>query len=148
MRGEQTIKQGQQARREGSPPLARGTVFLRTYYNCGAGITPACAGNSHLCLFAKNVEGDHPRLRGEQPNPLMIDALVQGSPPLARGTVLKANKFSRKLRITPACAGNSNSKTVKQRLNRDHPRLRGEQVPQCTCEAVPKGSPPLARGTD
>ena len=92
---------------------------------------------------------------------------IRGSPPLARGTASEAKKEWKRIGITPACAGNSksfNSKTVKQR---DHPRLRGEQIPYiCAASSISdhprlrgeqdgytqqlrlsRGSPPLARGT-
>ena len=51
------------------------------------------------------------------------------------------------LRITPACAGNSPFCLSACRVNRDHPRLRGEQAKLLAGIAGVGGSPPLARGT-
>ena len=70
-----------------------------------------------------------------------------GSPPLARGTGQKIAIAAAGHGITPACAGNS---TVSWRdffFNRDHPRLRGEQVKDWWLAVRVMGSPPLARGT-
>ena len=90
---------------------------------------------------------DHPRLRGEQCFVLHLTARTQGSPPLARGTVLHANCNRFVLGITPACAGNSFCDMGRRLKNQDHPRLRGEQgIPLISCFHN-LGSPPLARGT-
>ena len=50
--------------------------------------------------------------------------------------------------ITPACAGNRTQANNKRLPERDHPRLRGEQISLSHGCAVEPGSPPLARGTD
>ena len=71
-----------------------------------------------------------------------------GSPPLARGTDL-GNIFAvARKGITPACAGNRNSGKKLFCQLWDHPRLRGEQYHDTHVHNVPRGSPPLARGTD
>ena len=48
LRGEQPVKSLFGAQGGGSPPLARGTVAPYPFFKVGAGITPACAGNSRL----------------------------------------------------------------------------------------------------
>ena len=50
--------------------------------------------------------------------------------------------------ITPACAGNRRCSALAPGLNRDHPRVCGEQSSRCTPRARPSGSPPRVRGTD
>ena len=69
---------------------------------------------------------DHPRLRGE--NFVLVSAVGQigGSPPLARGKLIRANASTQHIRITPACAGKTPQLIRSERFNRDHPRLRGE----------------------
>ena len=91
----------------GSPPRARGTAACHAAHACGAGITPACAGNSGCSADVTPGRWDHPRLRGEQPCKSIGILLVTGSPPLARGTVIVAKGETQRSRITPACAGNS-----------------------------------------
>ena len=147
MRGEQTIKQGQQARREGSPPLARGTAYFSASAISSQRITPACAGNSFMAFSFSFLFWDHPRLRGEQLNLYNILPPRLGSPPLARGTGAHLAYFSASARITPACAGNSGCSADVTPGRWDHPRLRGEQFADCITVILVPGSPPLARGT-
>ena len=112
---------------EGSPPLARGTVYATLPGTRFSGITPACAGNSfHNPPHARGA-WDHPRLRGEQAACPSLSAFVLGSPPLARGTDADGRPAENPYRITPACAGNSKACLYALRKVRDHPRLRGEQ---------------------
>ena len=70
-----------------------------------------------------------------------------GSPPLARGTVGHAEVYINGVRITPACAGNRAQTHNKKLPERDHPRLRGEQIKPIWNAVAGWGSPPLARGT-
>ena len=88
LRGEQGEGQKESPPREGSPPLARGTVPAVSIVFLRQGITPACAGNSAATCRRLSSVGDHPRLRGEQFAFRLFAGLVAGSPPLARGTVL------------------------------------------------------------
>ena len=128
LRGEQSKGDKMTMTNEGSPPLARGTVPVRTDEIAWRGITPACAGNSLICCIKFVVRGDHPRLRGEQLGRSNNKPMKTGSPPLARGTAQKPLVIVLHCRITPACAGNSTScRSLSVRV-RDHPRLRGEQL--------------------
>ena len=127
LRGEQIAGGLADLTREGSPPLARGTVTTCPRERKYAGITPACAGNSPEqphCLLRKK---DHPRLRGEQSMGRLQGRNQAGSPPLARGTDFE-RRYGRAYRgITPACAGNRNPACPYAHGVWDHPRLRGEQ---------------------
>ena len=132
----------------GSPPLARGTGEPRRTYCRGSGITPACAGNSCIISVSATAARDHPRLRGEQKSSATKSSGSAGSPPLARGTgIISSFSFSF-ARITPACAGNSESARDGQIAAEDHPRLRGEQLLPQPLPQNGEGSPPLARGTE
>ena len=71
---------------------------------------------------------------------------VKGSPPLARGILLKIRLILAVLGITPACAGNTGSVSRPMRHKGDHPRLRGEYILVFFKGINPRGSPPLARG--
>ena len=87
-------------------------------------------------------------MRGEQ-GIIPISAIrYLGSPPLARGTGARRNRYLRSGRITPACAGNSVFLQYSHPLTPDHPRLRGEQIMACLLTTRKQGSPPLARGTE
>ena len=90
---------------------------------------------------------DHPRLRGEQPAAEKLFRWLRGSPPLARGTVVRVHFLRIIAGITPACAGNSPFLRGAKRPAWDHPRLRGEQSVLTRGKTPRVGSPPLARGT-
>ena len=71
---------------QGSSPHARGTPQQRLRVGFGAGIIPACAGNTILCHYLSDFCRDHPRMRGEHFTDRQILAGDLGSSPHARGT--------------------------------------------------------------
>ena len=85
-------------------------------------------------------------MRGEKFLRPARSAAPPGSPPLARGKVKLNEILLRDERITPACAGKSCIKPVKNTVNGDHPRLRGEKSVPLISAFSRMGSPPLARG--
>ena len=110
----------------GSPPLARGAPVRGVEGREEAGITPARAGSTD-------------RLHGAH-------AARMGSPPLARGAPWASRVGARGAGITPARAGSTTTSSPEKRGSRDHPRSRGEHMPQIIAAIVTVGSPPLARG--
>ncbi len=130
----------------GSPPRARGVARLRGAHVAEHRITPACAGSSRSTSTTFPPPRDHPRVRGEQPVLLTVRAVRQGSPPRARGAV-RAHRWGEVVgRITPACAGSSQSAPTGRRRGWDHPRVRGEQELGHLPVGDGAGSPPRARG--
>ena len=127
LRGEQYAGVENAGKWMGSPPLARGTVGAEGKIQCRTGITPACAGNSDVPIAKIPSGKDHPRLRGEQSADTVNCDVVDGSPPLTRGTAVHCSYACDIAGITPAYAGNSTTSAVIATANRDHPRLRGEQ---------------------
>ena len=148
LRGEQCLLIHSQSSGIGSPPLARGTGTCPPCRYWARRITPACAGNSRPCCGSTKAGGDHPRLRGEQLRRAFRKRQYAGSPPLARGTVLRFRGRIRRRGITPACAGNRRMYCDRKCICEDHPRLRGEQSRCRNTSTTTMGSPPLARGTD
>ena len=69
----------------GSPPLARGILYVVGLNVTLEGITPACAGNTGWKRTHRTHYQDHPRLRGEYYLSDYLRLQKQGSPPLARG---------------------------------------------------------------
>ena len=110
-------------------------------------ITPACAGNTAKGCRRFFCCWDHPRMRGEHFELHVYPLFSLGSPPHARGTLCPIRSIFPRLRITPACAGNTVMSNLFAKWFEDHPRMRGEhsvqfwQLWQCL------GSPPHARGT-
>ena len=112
--------------RAGSPPLARGIHPVARWIRSGAGITPACAGNTYQVYVKASMAKDHPRLRGEYRDEIRRFLGQEGSPPLARGIRQRMKRAVFRSRITPACAGNTNKNGNNVQSIQDHPRLRGE----------------------
>ena len=65
MRGENRLKRPRPRWKEGSPPHARGKPWRSEKQVRPAGITPACAGKTHLRDIRAVPNRDHPRMRGE-----------------------------------------------------------------------------------
>ena len=107
--GEQPGRGGNTGERVGSPPRVRGTGKWADLSKGKKRITPACAGNSESREIPGVAVEDHPRVCGEQPKMYPLPKLQKGSPPRVRGTgkILKIVPSSS--RITPACAGNSDT---------------------------------------
>ena len=84
---------------------------------------------------------------GEQV-PLMIErAIMAGSPPRVRGTVMVRVLEPSNQGITPACAGNSIWGVENYDHEGDHPRVCGEQTAASGGNSCHCGSPPRVRGT-
>ena len=146
VRGEKGHRQFIHAARLGSPPRARGEVYMILFAFALDGITPACAGRSHSVFLPYSVSWDHPRVRGEKVISTPAPPRVAGSPPRARGEAEVKNLLANALRITPACAGRSVHQLIRLAFAKDHPRVRGEKLSSTSLTALAGGSPPRARG--
>jgi len=131
---------------KGSPPRALGAAGRGWGAVRAGGITPACAGSSRNRRPRTPGAGDHPRVRGEQPERDGNGWRLAGSPPRARGAGHPENCTPDRRGITPACAGSSFGIRSASAQNRDHPRVRGEQRSSCSFDSPNEGSPPRARG--
>ncbi len=91
----------------GSPPRARGTRGGKRPLRLSRRITPACAGNTARSGSSTWATADHPRVRGEHRSSPSRTSAGNGSPPRARGTRAPERGSDDRVRITPACAGNT-----------------------------------------
>ena len=125
MRGEDTEYIGEYWLRYGSPPHARGrpdgVLGLRT-------------------------SQDHPRMRGEDCERRFKLRLDVGSPPHARGRRRVVVHVVHAHGITPACAGKTLLVDIRATVDKDHPRMRGEDEIVYARVVIHVGSPPHARG--
>ena len=109
MRGEDTIVSTSANEIDGSPPHARGRLFyLAPTWEC-IRITPACAGKTNVSRRFITPGRDHPRMRGEDGCVALDEAWIFGSPPHARGRPNLVRRSTPTHRITPACAGKTQS---------------------------------------
>ena len=69
-----------------------------------------------------------------------------GSPPRVRGKVEDPYDQSRKIGITPACAGKSSHLAIHDAAVGDHPRVCGEKLLAQFLIHISGGSPPRVRG--
>ena len=130
----------------GSPPHARGRHPTPGVGVVGIGITPACAGKTLARRWRVDAQRDHPRMRGEDVEPVSAILKLLGSPPHARGRLTCPRFRWRRIRITPACAGKTTMKPSVLSVTKDHPRMRGEDPLSIRRQTFQPGSPPHARG--
>ena len=148
VRGEQPWTSAVQSGRRGSPPRARGAGPWARASCWPVGITPACAGSSTQPAPPASAAPDHSRVRGEQRQVGHTSRCPEGSPPRARGAGDALPHRERGSGITPACAGSRPASIGTSSASRDHPRVRGEQVPGVPACTSARGLPPRARGAD
>ena len=147
MRGEHRARQSPGPRDRGSSPHARGTRLPVGFERALPGIIPACAGNTRAGRGRAISRRDHPRMRGEHENEVLLARGKTGSSPHARGTPTLEPASPACLRIIPACAGNTPHAAATRSSHRDHPRMRGEHQGTRQSIASKVGSSPHARGT-
>ena len=70
-----------------------------------------------------------------------------GSSPHARGTLVGITPTAIMFGIIPACAGNTLYCYILLSVCGDHPRMRGEHIPDSAESKCGRGSSPHARGT-
>ena len=85
-RGEHVIWRVRGARRAGSSPLARGTLWVVCKDSLGVRLIPARAGNTLSECRVPHAFPAHPRSRGEHCKVIRVELIEHGSSPLARGT--------------------------------------------------------------
>ena len=88
---------------------------------------------------------DHPRSRGNHFDCVYNWDHNLGSPPLAREPHTSCAVNALACGITPARAGTTTGNFTRPKIDRDHPRSRGNHVEIRLHAVVIVGSPPLAR---
>ena len=131
---------------EGSSPLARGPLAQEHQYFPGRGLIPARAGTTRTARPVWGCDGAHPRSRGDHLQGGHPHHAQAGSSPLARGP--RDAHWDRlvSLGLIPARAGTTSPSCSVQKIERAHPRSRGDHALPESTSIPPKGSSPLARG--
>ena len=154
-------------RRWGSPPRVRGTPDGGARGGAAVGLTPAGAGNT-VVIQQRHLLGGltpagagntpprsctarrcraHPRGCGEHSATRRPITAFHGSPPRVRGTLASRTSAWRRLRLTPAGAGNTRTWAAALQSFWAHPRGCGEHGIASDDTTLARGSPPRVRGT-
>ena len=88
----------------------------------------------------------HPRSRGENQRPALLNLAWCGSSPLTRGKLPRVSAGRTRHGLIPAHAGKTTRPSGTSRGPRAHPRSRGENWPTRTVMFTGTGSSPLTRG--
>ena len=130
----------------GSSPLTRGKPDLAVRSWGCAGLIPAHAGKTGVCMSCGHSSGAHPRSRGE--NAVVGGQVVEagGSSPLTRGKRLVLRVQRRICRLIPAHAGKTAAPDLAKQVLKAHPRSRGENGITHQGQNAGQGSSPLTRG--
>ena len=146
IRGEHTDKTEALGLSQGSSPHTRGAHPRPLPVRHADRIIPAYAGSTPPFRFSLNVEGDHPRIRGEH---LTITASLYGyagSSPHTRGALAPGYQAIVWCRIIPAYAGSTYAMQGLAVCLPDHPRIRGEHEHLPAVGQGVFGSSPHTRG--
>ena len=131
----------------GSSPRGRGTHLLHLSYLVLRRFIPAWAGNTMPPHFPRRYASVHPRVGGEHHFAKEMTALLFGSSPRGRGTLIRRVPVRTQQRFIPAWAGNTQYKRSTDYLHAVHPRVGGEHEGGESVDLQDDGSSPRGRGT-
>ena len=145
-RGENVVAAREELLLDGSSPLTRGKRARDRRAEGARGLIPAHAGKTATPPSRPSVAWAHPRSRGENLAIVAALARVSGSSPLTRGKPSHVLHASAAIRLIPAHAGKTASRSIPHAYRRAHPRSRGENETHTLTTAEMPGSSPLTRG--
>ena len=109
-------------------------------------IIPAYAGST-VCEATRELSiADHPRIRGEHERRIGAPVGPVGSSPHTRGARINDIFRMKNEGIIPAYAGSTDPGAAAQKVQRDHPRIRGEHAVLSCPQTAGVGSSPHTRG--
>ena len=131
---------------KGSSPLTRGKRTPVPVPCFNIRLIPAHAGKTTRVGVTLDAWRAHPRSRGENSRSRARRSLSCGSSPLTRGKLAQQGATLAELRLIPAHAGKTLTRTARCPEIEAHPRSRGENPhsPMQSCGVT--GSSPLTRG--
>ena len=143
--GNYGVREAGRGAQTGSPPRVRELLAFHKPIVGGNGITPACAGITPICFATYLAIGDHPRVCGNYEAKRLNLSVPTGSPPRVRELPAAVIIFPITYRITPACAGITDSTRVFPCIFQDHPRVCGNYLGKRHGTQQYIGSPPRVR---
>ncbi len=109
-------------------------------------VHPRVRGDDKSGAATTDFHPVHPRVRGDDRRSRNFIALHAGSPPRAWGRCTVSLITDNKVRFTPACVGTMRPVSVTTACRTVHPRVRGDDFPNCSARSYRPGSPPRAWG--
>ena len=131
----------------GSAPRSRGTRGSFGHLRAQIRFSPALAGNTSTGHGVGGVIPVQPRARGEHLCGPRSSACSAGSAPRSRGTRQRPCAAGRRIRFSPALAGNTHHCRCGPCFRPVQPRARGEHPSDGTGTRCRVGSAPRSRGT-
>ena len=145
-RGENAPSGRRLDRPSGSSPLTRGKRGPSVRRRGPPGLIPAHAGKTwHTTTRAVPAQA-HPRSRGENLLIAWSKSAKDGSSPLTRGKLTDYWQDITAPGLIPAHAGKTSIEEIAARMQRAHPRSRGENAYSKCAGDAQSGSSPLTRG--
>ena len=130
----------------GSPPRMWGE-FLPSISNAvHSRITPTYVGRICNPCAECGLPRDHPHVCGENPSLLMPILWCPGSPPRMWGESIGKLLDEKVCGITPTYVGRIQGAWLRERTEKDHPHVCGENLISTCCFGVIRGSPPRMWG--
>ena len=145
-RGENLRRPSGSLAASGSSPLTRGKPAQILQIEIAARLIPAHAGKTGLAAAVDRLRAAHPRSRGENQSTRRPALLQRGSSPLTRGKHQDLGYRCDGLRLIPAHAGKTDSRSLAIFDTPAHPRSRGENRVLKPGGYMLAGSSPLTRG--
>ena len=130
----------------GSSPHTRGAQPTGAVRVPEFRIIPAYAGSTWTRSRSGSGNGDHPRIRGEHTAVSIAKGEAGGSSPHTRGARRPGRENEIRERIIPAYAGSTAFARLREVVDEDHPRIRGEHVGCQVVLLAVVGSSPHTRG--
>ena len=130
----------------GSSPRWRGKLQSGAYRSLYPGLIPALAGKTSHCLVALMGGPAHPRAGGENWGRAWAGKILGGSSPRWRGKPGDGVGDAGAVRLIPALAGKTRSKSARIPCSWAHPRAGGENWSAPRLAVGQSGSSPRWRG--
>ena len=130
----------------GTSPHARGKrAGNQNVDGCQRNI-PACTGKTRRFRSWADTGPEHPRMHGENSEPLLYDEWDSGTSPHARGKRERDGPTGRHPRNIPACTGKTPPESACPLASAEHPRMHGENSASERLSVAEIGTSPHARG--
>ena len=145
-RGENIVRLWGRLERAGSSPLTRGKQLQALEHVAALRLIPAHAGKTERPILIAATLPAHPRSRGENSPASIRPSMSAGSSPLTRGKQAGTYRMVVFVRLIPAHAGKTSSRSRAKPVSPAHPRSRGENGGHSCGVSLSVGSSPLTRG--